>query len=183
VPPKGDDATTRTPTMTMTTTTTGGDDRRADGGENGAVNSSTGSTAGGAQKRRSQAQRRAAQAAPRGAQAVGACVSRAETQSRSYYETDELWICRCRLSCTSCVSQLGKTSNELLWLAIVGLTDQHVHERVNGRRLHRRRLRVYADEVLGVQRPGRRRRRRRGAGAYDDSALRAAAPHRAPGRV
>jgi hypothetical protein len=67
------------------------------------------------------------------------------------------------------LSQLGKTSNELLWLAIVGLTDQHVHERITSRRLRRRRLAVHRRGAL-VQR--RRRRRRRGR--YDDSALRAA---------
>ena len=34
------------------------------------------------------------------------------------------------LLCYSLVTSLNKSSNDLLWLAIVGLTDQLVHERV-----------------------------------------------------
>ena len=48
---------------------------------------------------------------------------------RRYYA--ESWHgTACSLLCYSLVQNLNKASNELLWLAIIGLTDQFVHERI-----------------------------------------------------
>ena len=146
-----------------------GDGGAADGDdddENGALNAAA--IAGGAQrKRRSQAllerQKRRRVVRRRLAR-----VFREPKLNRAYYELTSFGM-PASFIMYELASQLGKTSNELLWLAIVGLTDQHVHERITADD-YAQLVALYTDEVLTFNDVGGSG----GGGGYDDAALRAA---------
>jgi cell division control protein 45 len=82
--------------------------------------------------------------------------------NRAYYEMTSFGL-PVSFVAYELLSQLGKTSNELLWLAIVGLTDQYVHEHVNEDDYNVV-ASLYTDEVLGFN----------DSGGGSDASLRAA---------